>query len=134
MSKQDKIEKSQEAKASRVTEVKTVMPASATFTSASVGQRYWQINGTQYYSQKKEDLKSVRRVLNLQGGINEVEADIVEGKIVVDKVAAVPPKDWKFHVSKGPDHPSLVATKTNLANSLSKKFAQAGISVDVVFE
>lgn len=108
MSKQDKIEKAQEAKANRVTEVKTVMPASATFTSAPTGERYWQINGTRYFSKKKEDLKSVRRVLNFQAGINEVEANLVAGSNgVINNMSPVPAKDWKFHVSKGPDHPSL---------------------------
>jgi hypothetical protein len=115
MSKQEKIA------AAKAT--KTAKPTVAQFTgsldttafekdSVSPADRFWNIKGTSYYSRDKGLLKGLRRVLNLKAGVNEDVADVIEHdkndkEIIVDKIAAVPAKDWPFKITKGPAHPRL---------------------------
>jgi hypothetical protein len=112
MSKQDKIEKAQKAKASQPevkSEVKTGTDPRITFTSSPIGEQFWKIAGTSYAHRSKEELKKVRRALNMTAGINECEVDVIENKIVIEKIPAVPSNKWPFRISKGPNHPSLKA-------------------------
>jgi hypothetical protein len=116
MSKQEKIEAAAKAKA-----LKAAIPAGTGLVldttafekdSVSPADRFWNIKGTSYYSRDKGLLKGLRRILNLKAGVNEDVADMLEAgpndtNVIVDKIAAVPAKDWPFKITKGPAHPRL---------------------------
>jgi outer membrane lipoprotein-sorting protein len=100
MSKQDKIEAAQKAKATLVTKPKeTAVTDTATKTTfhqnPAVGECFWQIAGTQIYSRKKEELKSVRSQMNTNAGTPEIEFNL-----------PTPSNTWKFRITKGPNHPN----------------------------
>jgi hypothetical protein len=108
MSKQDKIEKSQKQKAVLITKdsatVAAVLNKTGTDTtvSAIVGERFWQIAGTQIYSRKKEELNDVRRAKNLEAGTPEFT---YTGEGESKTRIATDSNTWRFRVTKGPDHP-----------------------------
>lgn len=76
-------------------------------------KKYWIIKGTEAHSENKQELKAIRRILNLKAGFNEAKVDAVdhvgsnEETVVLQTIEAAPPKTWPYCISKGPDHPSL---------------------------
>jgi len=58
-------------------------------------KKIWQITGTKdQFADNKQELKKVRTQLNADAGIDEADKEVAS-------------KDWKFKITKGPDHPRL---------------------------
>lgn len=56
-------------------------------------KKLWKISGTKdEFSSDKIALKAIRTQLNKDAGVDEKEVNA---------------NDWKFHITKGPDHPRL---------------------------
>lgn len=60
----------------------------------------YRIAGTQFGAADKETLKPIRRKLNAEVGVYEVETKI-DGKTI----EATPSNQWPFRLTKGEDHP-----------------------------
>jgi hypothetical protein len=107
MSKQDKIEAARKQKAVLVTKPKSTLEqiGKAIFevATAKIGERFYKIAGTQVYGRKKEELKDIRRSMNLEAGTPEFTytgEDESKTRIATDS------NTWRFRVTKGPDHPA----------------------------
>lgn len=72
-------------------------------------KKFWIIKGTDEFAEVKEELKAVRKVLNYKAGTPEFEVHIIDDKTreTIEIKKAVPSNEWRYHISKGPDHPRL---------------------------
>jgi hypothetical protein len=68
-------------------------------------KKFYQISGTDIFSDQKAPLKNKRRELNALAGTYEVKTSIPKADKSVTEHEAVPSNKWAYHITKGPDHP-----------------------------